>query len=181
MIPPAEGENRTLGFSSALNKDPPSRYSILEIAGSRPAGPQLIEPLKPEADWSMEISVAGERIHRVVKRRGEREPIEDQRDSSPADLAYLRGLKARFLHFERYGRRSPRRPHGQRRTWQRDQAPWPCVGALRARRPTCAQNGRMLDLFIADHRQTHPVRICRFAGWAKGSAGGESRRGCLVR
>ena len=80
----------------------PKDFEIaVEIAGSRRLGPQLIEPLKPEADWSMEISIAGERIHRVVRRRGQRAPIEDQRGSSPADLAYLRGLKARFLHFDK--------------------------------------------------------------------------------
>ena len=80
----------------------PKDFEItVEIAGSRRAGPQLIEPLKPEADWSMEISIAGERIHRVVKRRGQRAPIEDQRDRSSADLGCLRGLKARFLHFDK--------------------------------------------------------------------------------
>lgn len=80
----------------------PKDFEIsLEIAGSRPPGPLRIEPLKPEADWSMSVTVAGDRIHRVVKRRGEKEAIEDQRDSSPADLAYLRGLRARFLHFDK--------------------------------------------------------------------------------
>lgn len=80
----------------------PKNFEItIEVAGSRPPGAQDIEPLKPEADWSMQVSVAGDRIHRVVKRRGEREPIEDERDSTPADLNYLRGLNARFLHFDK--------------------------------------------------------------------------------
>lgn len=80
----------------------PKNFEItIDVAGSRPAGAETIQPLKPEAEWSMDISVFGDRIHRVIKRRGEKQPVENERDATPADLAYLRGLKARFLHFDK--------------------------------------------------------------------------------
>jgi signal transduction histidine kinase len=79
----------------------PKNFEItLEFAGKR-NGIRQIVPLKPEADWSMEIRVTGDRIQRVIQRRGERRPVEDKREGSVADLAYLRGLHAHFLHFDK--------------------------------------------------------------------------------
>jgi signal transduction histidine kinase len=73
----------------------------LEIAGNEDSDSELIEPVTPDADWIVDVSVTGDRIHRVVKRKGDSEAIEDKRESSPADLAYLKGLRARFYYFDK--------------------------------------------------------------------------------
>ncbi len=80
----------------------PKDFTItLEVAGSRLAGSQPVEPLQPEADWIVDVSVVGGRIRRTVKRRGEDKVLEDQKEDSVADLAYLRGLRARFQYFDK--------------------------------------------------------------------------------
>jgi signal transduction histidine kinase len=80
----------------------PKDFEItLEIAGARRSASQVIEPVRPEADWSVDVSVSGDRIHRVVKRRSERNVIVDEREGSSTDLAYLRGLRARFQYFDK--------------------------------------------------------------------------------
>lgn len=93
-----------IGLSDLL--DPFSRpkdFSItLEIGNSTGVVTEHpLEPLIPEADLIMELSVVGDRVHRVVKRRGRKVPVADERSGSPADLAYLRGLRAHFLHFDK--------------------------------------------------------------------------------
>lgn len=80
----------------------PKDFGItLEVAGSRTPGPETVEPLHPKADWSVDVSVTGERIHRVVRRTGDKEIIEEQKGDSVADLAYLRGLRAHFQYFDK--------------------------------------------------------------------------------
>lgn len=73
----------------------------LEIASNADADSEVIDPVTPDADWIVDVSVAGGRIHRVVKRKGDLEAIEDKREGNPADLAYLKGLRARFYYFDK--------------------------------------------------------------------------------
>lgn len=90
------------GLSDLLNPfSRPRNFTILlEFAGARSQAEE-IEPLRPEADLTMDISVAGEKIHRVVRRKGQREAIADEREGTPADLAYLKGLRAKLLYFDK--------------------------------------------------------------------------------
>jgi signal transduction histidine kinase len=92
------------GLSDLLNHFArPKDFSIiLELGNFRGIVVEHnLEPLVPDADLLMQISVAGDKVHRIVKRRGQKAPVEDVREGSPADLAYLRGLSARFLHFDK--------------------------------------------------------------------------------
>ncbi len=93
-----------VGLSDLLNPfDWPTDFSIsLEIGNQYGVMTEhRLVPLIPDADLVMQVSVVGDKVHRVVKRRGERKPLVDVREGSPADLAYLRGLRARFLHFDK--------------------------------------------------------------------------------
>jgi signal transduction histidine kinase len=60
-----------------------------------------LAPLIPDADLTMDISVLADKVHRIVRRRGQKTPVTDERVTSPADLAYLRGMRAHFLHFDK--------------------------------------------------------------------------------
>lgn len=92
------------GLSDLLNPFArPKDFSIVLDVGT-PRGTTIeypIDQLVPEADLVMNVSVVGDKVHRIVKRKGQKLPIADERESTPADLAYLRGLNARFLHFDK--------------------------------------------------------------------------------
>src|SRR6267378_1655614 len=80
----------------------PKDFEItLEVANGERADSQTIEPLRPEANWLVDVTVAADRVHRVVRRRGEKEIVEERKEDSPADLSYLRGLRARFQYFDK--------------------------------------------------------------------------------
>lgn len=91
-------------LSDLLNPiSPPKDFKIsLEIGDWRGTiAEEHLEPIKLKGDLTMQVSVIGERIHRIVLRQGEKRPQIDERVSSQADLGYLRGLRARFIHFDK--------------------------------------------------------------------------------
>jgi hypothetical protein len=80
----------------------PKDFDItLEIGGARGTSSERIVPVIPESDWIIDVAVAGGRIHRTVSRRGDPTFVEDQKEDSVADLAYLKGLRARFAYFDK--------------------------------------------------------------------------------
>ncbi len=80
----------------------PKDFEItLEIASGERSDSQVIEPQPPAADWIVDVTVAADRIHRVVRREGEKAIVEEKKEDSPADLSYLRGLRARFQYFDK--------------------------------------------------------------------------------
>jgi signal transduction histidine kinase len=93
-----------VGLSDLLNPfDPPKNFSITLEAGNQHGTvvEHKLEPLVPDADLVMTVSVVGDRIHRVVRRKGQKAPVTDERTGSVEDLARLRGLRAQFLHFDK--------------------------------------------------------------------------------
>lgn len=92
------------GLSDLLNPFvPPKAFSLsLEIGDVKGTlKEERLEPVKLKADLVMQVSVVGDKIHRVIRRQGERRPIVDEKIRSPVDLSYLRGLRARFIHFDK--------------------------------------------------------------------------------
>jgi len=73
----------------------------LAIARNEEVDSEVIDPVTPDADWTVEVAVTGGKIHRIVRRKGDTNPIEDTREDSPADLNYLKGLRARFYYFDK--------------------------------------------------------------------------------
>ncbi len=81
----------------------------LEVRGSK-RGVVTVDPIPPTGDISMEITVANDKVHRVVRERGKKPPVVDEPVGSVADLKPLTGLRARLVHFDQ--RPSKERTHG---------------------------------------------------------------------
>lgn len=80
----------------------PTDFEIsLEIASTTGQAAQVIDPVQPGGDWTVDVRVVGGRVHRVVNRATDSEPIEDVSEASSADLSHLRGLRARFQYFDK--------------------------------------------------------------------------------
>jgi signal transduction histidine kinase len=102
-----------LGLADLLNPfSPPNDFRIsLGIGNKKGVVDEVdLKPIVLQADLSMSVSIVGDKVRRLISRRGEKDPIVDEKVGSPADLAYLRGLRARFLHFDK--RPTKKQTHG---------------------------------------------------------------------
>lgn len=99
---PAKFESLKHWLSDLVNPfSKPDDFKIeIEVGGNR----RLIERIDPSAlagDLQMEITISGEKVQKTIYERGRKAPIVDESEGSSADLAPLRGLNARFVHFDR--------------------------------------------------------------------------------
>lgn len=79
----------------------PRDFTIeLQVGGSA-KGTFRVDPTPPTGNISMEIAVVGDKVRRVVHERGKKVAVVDETVPSVASLDALRGLRARFVHFDK--------------------------------------------------------------------------------